>query len=396
MKLEFRNYLFLFALFAIPDLQAQIHYEPSLAEAFAKAQQEQKIVFVKYYNSDCPVCTNLELQFRDKQLSDFYNQNFVSYALNVKNLLETDRKFLEEANLSFNSVPFLLFFDKNRNFLHYSHVQLNSRFLLEVAQNALNPSERTINLENKYKAGDRSIKTLYAYNNFLQVQRKDDLARLIAKDLFDNFPKNDLATKKSFIITRDCVNDVDNGFFQFWIKNMDKAAEFYEMHKVKSVLAEIITKSIYFPNRPTWSLEKIKQVKEYILLTELSPNPDNFFWQEESKVLIEQKREAEALVLGKKIFEAEKEITSKLFVTQHFAELCKQKKSLEELQDWLKAIPMAQASVQEQADFHYINLLLLKKMRNRKEFRKNFALAKELYQKHNLDTQNLENLRKSN
>ncbi|MFN3315418.1 MAG: thioredoxin family protein, partial [Raineya sp.] len=172
-------------------LQAQINYEPTLMETFAKAKREKKLVFVKYYNSDCPVCRALEELFQDKTLANFYNQNFVSYALNTKDMLEENNKFLKEANLSFTSVPFLLFFDADRNFLHYSHIQQDVKFLLEIAQNALKPAERTINLANKYKAGDRSIRTLYAYNNFLQVQKQDDLARVVAKDLYDNFPKQE-------------------------------------------------------------------------------------------------------------------------------------------------------------------------------------------------------------
>jgi thiol-disulfide isomerase/thioredoxin len=384
-----------FALFfCFLGLQAQINYEPTLTETFAKAKREKKLVFVKYYNSDCPVCKSLEILFQDKALADFYNQNFVSYALNTKDMLEENTKFLQAANLTFSSVPFLLFFDADRNFLHYSHIQQDTRFLLEIAQNALKPAERTINLANKYKAGDRSIKTLYAYNNFLQVQKQDDLARLVAKDLFEVFPKNELASKKSFIITRDCVSDVDNGFFQFWIKNMDKAFSFYDMGKVKSDLAEIITKSIYYPNRPTWSLEKIRQVKEYILLTELSQKPDSFFWQEESKVLVEQKKESEALVLGKKIFDAEEEIPTKLFTLQHFAELCKEKASLRSLQNWLKSISLQSAAPQDQADYYFVELLLLKKLGEKQKFQKNFALAKEFYQKHQIDTQNLEGLKK--
>ncbi|GAB4124656.1 MAG: hypothetical protein OHK0045_02160 [Raineya sp.] len=348
---------------------------------------------MKYYNSDCPVCQSLEILFEDKSLSNFYNQNFVSYALNTKNMLEEDKKFLQEANLHFTSVPFLLFFDAEKKFLHYSHIQQNTQFLLEIAQNALNPSEQTINLANKYKAGDRSIKTLYAYNNFLQVQKQDDWARVVAKDLFEVFPKNELASKKSFIITRDCVTDIDNGFFEFWINNMEKAAPFYTIEKVKAVLGEIVSKSIYYPNRPLWSLEKISKVKSYILLTDLSQNPDNFLWQEECRVLVEQKKEKEALALGKKIFDMESEIPAKLFTLQYLAELCKEKNSLHNIQNWLKNLPVQQDAPQDQADYYYIELLCLQKSGKKQAFEKLYPDAKKYYQKHQIDSQNIDTLK---
>lgn len=375
-------------------LLAQIVFEKTLSEAFTKAKKEGKIVFVKYYNSDCPVCKSLELQFQDKQLSGYYNQNFVSYALDTKDMLAEDKLFLQGANLSFTSVPFLLFFDADRNFLHYSHIQLDSRFLLEVAQNALTPSERTINLAKKYEAGDRSIRTLYAYNNFLQVQKQDDLARKVAKDLYDNFPKKDLATKKSFIITRDCVNDVDNGFFQFWINNMEKAAEFFPMTAVKRDLGEIISKSIYYSNRPVWTLEKIAKVKSYILLTGLSENPDSFFWQEESRVLVEQKREREALTLGKKMFDSEVEAPGKIFMLQHFTELCKEKESIRELQKWLKSLEIDDTAIQERADCFYIELVCFKKLKDKANFRTTYNKAKEFYQKNKIDTKDIDALKR--
>ena len=377
----------------IQSLSAQIIFEKNLSDAFAKAKKERKMVFVKYYNSDCPICKKLDVLFEDKKLSAYYNGNFVNYALNTKEITEEESKLLKDANLNFTSVPYLLFFDYGRNFCHYSYTQQDADFLLEVAQNALKPSEQTVNLENKYKAGDRSIRTLYAYNNFLQVQKQDDLARVVAKDLYDNYPKQNLASKKSFTITKDCVTDVDNGFFQFWISNMDKATEFHTLEKIKSELGEIVSKSIYYPNRTAWSLEKISKVKSYILLTELSKNPDNFFWQEESKVLITLKREKDALSIGQKIFEAETELTSKLFTLQHFVELCEEKNSIKNLQKWLNSLTMAKAEIQEQADYYYIELLCFQKLGNKQEFQKAYKNTKAYYQKHKIDTQSIDALK---
>ena len=390
MKVIYSLCLILFS----PALFAQIVFEKTLSEAFAKAKKEGKMVFVKYYNSECPVCKKLDVLFEDKKLSGYYNANFINYALNTKDITEEETKLLKDANLNFTSVPYLLFFDHEGNFCHYSFTQQDTDFLLEVAQNAMKPSEQTVNLAKKYQSGDRSIRTLYAYNNFLQVQKQDDLARVVAKDLYEQFPKQNLATKKSFTITKDCVTDIDNGFFQFWISNMNKATEFHPIEKVKKELGEIVSKSIYYPNRPAWSLEKISRVKSYILLTGLSENPDNFFWQEESKVLIEQKKEEQALLIGKKIFEAETELTSKLFTLQHFAELCRDKKSIGSLQNWLKSLSMSKAEAQEQADYYYIELICFQKLGDKQAFQKTYNNAKAFYEKHKIDVQVIDALKK--
>ncbi|MFN3315197.1 MAG: hypothetical protein ACK40K_00130, partial [Raineya sp.] len=173
-----------------------------------------------------------------------------------------------------------------------------------------------------------------------------------------------------------------------------KATSFYPLEKFKNELGEIISKSIYYPNRPDWSLEKIAQVKSYILLTGLSQNPDNFFWQEESRGLVKEKREKEALTLGKKILdEAGEEVATKLFIVRYFVELCKEKSSIKTLQIWLENVEISKASPEDKADYYHLQLLCLQKLRDKQNFKKVYKVAKEHFQKHNIDTQNIDALK---
>jgi len=85
---------------------------------------------------------------------------------------------------------------------------------------------------------------------------------------------------KRVILSPKPVNSIENGFFKFWIKNIDKL-DGLESEKQKGegkqILGEIVRKSIFSKERKNWNQKKIAEVKKYILLTELSKNPDAFF-----------------------------------------------------------------------------------------------------------------------
>ncbi|MEI8087209.1 MAG: thioredoxin family protein [Paludibacter sp.] len=277
------KHLLLFCLLSSACFVAAIplQFENNLTSAFEKAKIENKPVFIEYYNSDCPVCIKVgKILENNEKLVDFYNKSFVNYRIDTYKMSKPDSLFISNTKLSFTSIPYFLFFDSNENLLHVSAINVEVDVLINIGATALNPNERTSALANKYSKGDRSIKTLYAYSQLVQLYNNDSLTTILAEDLYKSFPKNDLGNKKSYIITKNCVNSIENGFFKFWIKNMDKL-EGFESEKNKGegkqILAEIVRKSIFSKKSKSWNQEKIAEVKKYILLTELSKNPDAFF-----------------------------------------------------------------------------------------------------------------------
>ena len=84
-------------------LNAQVVFESSLSEAFKKAKEQNKPVFIEYYNSDCSVCKRLgDLLRSDQEVSTFYNKRFISYAMNSnESLSEEDNNFIYQSKSSF-------------------------------------------------------------------------------------------------------------------------------------------------------------------------------------------------------------------------------------------------------------------------------------------------------
>ena len=87
------------------------------AEAIAKAQKENKPIFMDIYATWCGPCKQLrKYTFADKGAGEFFNQNFINVAL--------DGEQPEGADLAqkfeIMGYPTLIFFDKNGNVLQKS------------------------------------------------------------------------------------------------------------------------------------------------------------------------------------------------------------------------------------------------------------------------------------
>ena len=369
-------------------------FEPSLKTAFEKAEQQKKLVFVEYYNSECPVCKKLEPVFSDAELGKFYNEHFINYKLNTENIRKEDSLFILRTGLKFESVPYFLFFDNTEHFVHYSGTKQDITYLIEAGKTALNPVERSANLVNKYNSGDRSIKTLYAYSNLLQLYKNDSLRMIIAAELFQAFPKADLGSEKSYIITKNCVSSIDNGFFMYWIGHVDEFKAFEKRSKnahETNVLADILLRSINSIERKNWSLSKIQAVKEMILKTELSKDPNSFFWEQESMLLVKENQSGKAADIFRQTIAANSDtITAAVYVINYFLTLFKETADLRVVKPWIDRLSKKTKSKSEEAELMYSNILYYKKMKDRKMVTQLGKEAERFYKENKINTGKLD------
>ena len=277
-----RAFFYILFLILSGTISAQVVFEPSLKEAFKKAKEQNKIVFIEYYNSDCPVCKRLgDLLKNDSLVAAYYNKNFINYAMDTNGkLAEEDNMFITEANLHFDSVPVLLFFDSNQQFLHHSGVTVDSEHIINEGKKAKHPDFRTSSLKSKYEKGDRTVRTLYAYCDFLLVHKEETMLKKVSQELFDAFKKEELPTKKSYIVLKQVVISTDNGFFQYWINNLDSLKDFETGYKAGteiSYLEKIVLKELNDPTIKKWDTAKKEKYKEYILKLKITDNPNVYF-----------------------------------------------------------------------------------------------------------------------
>ena len=386
----------LFLIFTSFCVGQQVNFISDLDSAFTKAKKENKLVFIEYYNTQCTICLSIQPFFENKEMADFYNRNFINYKINTKDGLKgKDSLFMAERNLKFSGVPFFLFFDEDKNFIHYSGAKNDLEYLISIGKKAMNPEERTGSLAQKYASGDRTINTLYAYSDLVQLYQNHALSNTISNELFVVYPKQNLGTNQSYLILKNSVFSIDNGFYIYWYENRANLKDFEKgIHKgeEQKVLERILLTSIQ-KEKENWNLEKIRAVKEMTLALGLSNDRDDFLWEEEAQALLASNHSEEAVTLLKTILDKSKENSySSLYVTEKFIGFFDCKEDLlvvvQEL-DKLKSLTM---EPEQKGELLYQQLLCFQKMKNTSKTNEYKKLVVDYFQEQGLDLSTLKNL----
>lgn len=385
-----------FLLLVNLSFSQKVNFENSVDEAFLKAKKESKLVFIEYYNEECTICKSIEPLFSNKEMAEFYNKNFINYKINTKGGLQgKDSIFMAETKLKFQGVPYFMFFDQNKNFIHYSGAKSDVDYLLNIGKKALNPEERTGSLKTKYESGDRTIKTLYAYADIAQLYQNDELSNTISNQLFEVYPKSNLGTRQSYLILKNSVFSVDNGFFIYWYENRANLKDFEKGSKSGEeikVLERIVLESIQ-KQKANWDLTQIKKAKEYTIGLGLSKSGNDFLWEEEAQLLIKNNQHPEAVLLMQSLLEESKNnLFSTLYITEIFLNFTQDKATLQTILSELEKLTKQEMDVEQKADLYYQQLLCLKKLKEDKKFAELKKVATKFYSDHKLDIANLNKL----
>jgi len=311
---------------------AQVQFEKTLEDAFTKAKAENKLVFIDYYNSECSICQQVEPMFDIKEIGDFYNTHFVGFKINTNSYLSRkDVDFIIQKGLRIDGVPKFIFFDYNQNFIHYSGIAPDIKSFFDVAEAAIDPAKQLSKTPELYKAGDRSLKLLYAYSSYALLFGEHELANQISDDLFEVFPKENLNNLSSYFLLKNAVFTTENGFFQHWINNLDKLKDFetgYKKGKEKEQLERIIALDLNDKNR-VWTTQNLLQLRKYMELVRYSSNIDMILWEKELNAFVKENKTSEANALLKKIISKQKsEKPIILYAFKHFLRTVKNEENI--------------------------------------------------------------------
>lgn len=388
---------FLLGYIVNPVFSQKIQFESSLEVAFTKAKAQNKNVFVEYYNSTCTICISIEPLFSDPKIASFYNEHFISYKMNTRDGLKDDEQaFLDRQGLQFQGVPYFLFFDYNQTFLHYSGAKADVDYLLQIGKTAINPNERSAHLIEKYNSGDRSIRTLYGYINLLQVFKESPLLNTLSTELFEVYPKQNLHTHQSFLILKNAVFSIDNGFFRYWYENRDKLVGMDKGNlkdKELKILENIVLNELKSDAKMQWSLTKIEEVKNMISALHISDSPDEFLWEAEVVALQRENKSNEVLeLLNRQIQKNEKNIYGLIYVMDYFLAKSNGQNILNAIQNQLEVEFKKNHTPDIQGDLMILELKLLKKRNLTKVFQELKIKTKAFFKTHEFDESELDSL----
>ena len=80
----FRLAVLFFLITGVSYAQGGIDFkELSLDEALSLAKKENKKLFIDTYTATCKPCKKMELEFRNPDLAEYFNENFINVKVNM-------------------------------------------------------------------------------------------------------------------------------------------------------------------------------------------------------------------------------------------------------------------------------------------------------------------------
>ncbi len=312
---------------------AQVQFEKTLENAFAKAKAENKLVFIDYYNSECTICQQVNPLLDTSTIGDFYNEHFVSFKLNTNNPdSQNDSEFLIQKGLQIEGVPKFVFFDTDKNFVHYSGVRADIAYVLQIGRDALDPNKRWSELPQKFQNGNRELLFLYEYSSYAQLFNDTELINKLADQMYEVFPKENLASLSSYRLLKNAVFTAENGFFEFWIHNQDKLNGFERGNRVgaeKEQLTRIIALDLNSSIKK-WTSQNLAAFREYMILAQYAENIDLLLWEKELDVFVSENQIIQVNRLFQKVVSqnsAEKQSLN--YIISHFLKTVKAQENID-------------------------------------------------------------------
>lgn len=277
----------------------------NLRTVFDLAKSQNKPVFLEVYAPSCHVCSAFKPTFELPQVGSYFNQNFISYKLDITTPEGT--AFLNKQGLYILSTPTLLFFDKDVKLMHVTILGENNNsgnVLIEAAAKALNPTQRTSAYKASFRSGNRETNFLIEYGLISRVMR-DTVDNIAAMNAYANkISKSQYANNTNFLLLQKVVIDDENVIFKNLMSNLPTFYTKYDKKLVNQTAENIIMYSLYSSRGMKYSSAKINTVRTNLAKLGIDKKSvEGRVWREESKAFFRENQPAKAIAVLTKLID---------------------------------------------------------------------------------------------
>jgi thiol-disulfide isomerase/thioredoxin len=308
----------------------------NLRTPFDLAKAQNKPVFLEVYAPTCHVCTAFKPTFDLPQVGNFYNQNFISYKLDLTTPEGT--AFLNKQGLYITSTPTLLFYDKNVKLMHISILgenNNNAQVLIDAGKKALNPTQRTSAYKASFQGGNREANFLIEYGLVARIMRDtaDNIASMNA--YAKKIPKTQYENNTSFLLLQKVIMDDENPIFKNMMSNLKSFNAKNDPILVKQTAENIIMYSLYSSRGMRFSVAKINEVRANLAKLGVDKKSINGrVWREESTAYFRENQPDKALVSLGSLIDAKTDKASYKFLSDWVKSRTKDKNALAKAAVW--------------------------------------------------------------
>lgn len=308
----------------------------NLRTVFDLAKAQNKPVFLEIYAPTCHVCNAFKPTFELPQVGNYFNQNFVSYKLDITT--PEGAAFLNKQGLYILSTPTLLFFDKEVKLMHISILGENNntgQILIDAGTKALNPTQRTSAYKASFKGGNREPNFLIEYGLISRVMR-DTLDNISAMNVYaKKIPKSQYGNNTSFLLLQKVIIDDENPIFMAMMNNLNGFYAKNDKKLVNQTAENIIMYSLYSSRGMKYNTAKINNVRANLSKLGVDKKSiDGRIWREESKAYFRENQPAKAIIVLSKLIDSKTDKSSYIFLSNWVKSNTSDKSALATAAQW--------------------------------------------------------------
>lgn len=254
-------------------------YDNGFEKVLEIAKEQKKDIFLDTYAPWCAPCKKMDKVFRNNQVAEYYNANFINVKINV------DRPDGKEIATTYDIafLPTMLIMDYNGNVKYRLDGLQSPKELLKIGDFAVNPQnykveenityateekpissvQKDVEIDNikeekiLYVLGDNSSENpdfLY-HEAFFRIQQMDGSSQKIAKKYLAT--QDDWSSEKNMKFVISFLNSTDSQLFEYYVSNKFAFEELISAKEYRKTLEILINRTLY-RQIPRPSFDRVK------------------------------------------------------------------------------------------------------------------------------------------
>lgn len=230
----------------------QFNKDAKWADVLAKAQKEDKLIFMDAFATWCGPCKMMDKDvFTQSEIGDFFNKNFI----NVKFDMEKGEGLNLAQQYAVMAYPTFLFIDGSGKVMHRVVGYFEPDALLEVGNIALDPANRLAGLEARFDAGERDpqfVTELLAVFENAMHPRAEEVVNIYLT------AQSDWSTPENMDMIVNNLKSTNSKLFDYVVKNHNEFEDTYGKYQMIGLLQGVILNEAFVGATEMPSLEELR------------------------------------------------------------------------------------------------------------------------------------------